>query len=342
MNLKKIFLKKNSTVKEAIKSLNESACQIILVVDDKQKLIGTVTDGDIRRCIAKGNDLNCKLKKIMNKNPVTVKGNANFQNIQRIMKMNSILKIPEISKNNKIIKLHSWDVKASKIKKNIFFILAGGRGKRLWPLTKNNPKPMLKISNKPILHNLISDAKNFGFNNFVISVNYKKNKIINYFKNGSKLNVKISYIIEKNPLGTAGSLKLLKKNKLPIIVTNGDISSNVNFSELLDFHNQNKAFATVVVKQIEKTNSYGVIKTNGIIFKNFVEKPSEKININTGIYVFDPKTINYLPYKKIDMPEVLLKLKKQNKKIIIYPIHENWYDLGLKKDLLAAQKKNKK
>ena len=124
-------------------------------------------------------------------------------------------------------------------------------------------------------------------------------------------------------------------------MTNGDIYSNINFSELLDFHNKNRAFATVVVKQIEKTNSFGVVKAKGITFRNFVEKPTEKININTGIYVFDPKIVNFVPKKKIDMPEILLKVKKRKKKIIIFPVHEEWSDLGLKKQLFATQKKFK-
>ena len=244
----------------------------------KKKLIGTVTDGDIRRSIAKHNDLNYSIKKIMNKNPITVKENTSYQNIQRLMKINSVLQIPELDKLGRVAKLHYWNLKSqSRLKNNIFFILAGGKGKRLWPLTKYIPKPMLKIGNKPILENLIKDAKNFGFFNFVLSVNYRKNKIINYFNDGKKLNIKIKYIAEKKALGTAGSLSLLKtKNKLPIIVTNGDIYSNINFSELLGFHLKNKAFATVVVKQIEKTNSFGVVKAKGITFKNFVEKPIEK------------------------------------------------------------------
>ena len=219
--------------------------------------------------------------------------------------------------------------------------MAGGMGKRLLPLTKNIPKPMLKIGNKPILENLINDAKNFGFYNFKISVNYKKDKIINYFKNGQKFNCKIEYIEETKPLGTAGSLALLKlkNNKLPIVMSNGDVLSNINYSELLDFHSLNKAFATVVVKQIEKTNSFGVVKTQGILFKNFIEKPIEKININTGIYVFDPKIVDFVPQKKIDIPEILTKLNKRNKKIIIFPVHEEWSDLGIKKDLKNARKK---
>ena len=199
---------------------------------------------------------------------------------------------------------------------------------------------MLKIGNKPILENLIKDAKNFGFLNFVLSVNYKKAKIKNYFKDGKKFNIKKLDMCLKKTFRYRRFIKFVKiKNRLPIIVTNGDIFSNINFSELLDFHLKNNAFATVVVKQIEKTNSFGVVKASGIEFKNFIEKPVEKMNINTGIYVFNPNIVNLIPKKKIDMPEVLLKLKKKNKKIIIFPVHEEWSDLGLKKDFLP-QKRN--
>ena len=342
MELKNTFLKKKSSIKDAITILNKFKCQIVLIVNEKYQLLGTVTDGDIRRSIAKGNNLDCPLFKIMNRNPIKINSNKGFQSIQRLMKINSILQIPEVDKDNKILKMHYWNSKINlKKKKNYFFIMAGGIGKRLLPLTKNIPKPMLKIGNKPILENLINDAKNFGFYNFKISVNYKKDKIINYFKNGQKFNCKIEYIEETKPLGTAGSLALLKlkNNKLPIIMTNGDVLSNINYSELLDFHSLNKAFATVVVKQIEKTNSFGVVKTQGILFKNFIEKPIEKININTGIYVFNPKIVDFVPRKKIDIPEILTKLNKRNKKIIIFPVHEEWSDLGIKKDLKNARKK---
>ena len=346
MKSEKNFLESNLPIRVAIEVLNKYKCQIICVINNKKKLIGTVTDGDIRRSIAKYNDLDYPIKKIMNKNPIIVSENTSLQNIQRLMKVNSVLQIPEIDKFGRVKDLHYWNLKShSKSKKNIFFVLAGGKGRRLWPLTKYTPKPMLKIGNKPILENLVNDAKNFGFINFIISVNYKKNKIINHFKNGKNQNVKIKYIIEKKPLGTAGSLGLLKtKNKDPIIVTNGDIYSNINFSELLDFHLKNKAFATVVVKQIEKSNSFGVVKANGIIFKDFVEKPIEKININTGIYVFNPEIVKFISNNKsVDMPDVLLKIKNRNKKVIIFPVHEEWSDLGLKKDLFATQKKlNKK
>lgn len=335
-----MYLNKNSKIKDAIKTLNKKKCQIVIVLNAKKQLIGTVTDGDIRRAIIKGLTLNCTLDKIMNKKPIHINKNQSLENIQKIMKLNSILQLPQIDKNRKVKKIYFWnDANQSKNKSNIFFIMAGGKGKRLFPLTKKTPKPMLKVNGKPIIENLINNAKNFGFRNFFISVNYKKEKIINYLGDGKKNNCKINYLIEKNPLGTAGSIKLIKKNKLPLIITNGDILTNINYSDLLEFHIRNNAFATIVVKQMEKINSYGVVKTSGINFKDFVEKPVEKININTGIYVFDSKITNFVPKHKIDMPDLLIKLKNLKKKIIIFPIFEQWSDLGLKKDLLAARKK---
>ena len=335
-----MYLNKSSKIKDAIKTLNKKKCQIVIVLNTKKQLIGTVTDGDIRRAIAKGLTLNCSLGKIMNKKPIHIYKNESPEHIQKIMKFNSILQLPQIDKNRKVKKIFFWnDAKKTKNKSNIFLIMAGGKGKRLLPLTKKTPKPMLKVNGKPIIENIINNAKNFGFRNFFISVNYKKEKIISYLGNGFKNNCKIDYLIEKNPLGTAGSIKLIKNNKLPFIVTNGDILTNINYSDLLGFHIRNNAFATIVIKQVEKINSYGVVKTSGINFKDFLEKPVEKININTGIYVLDSKIINFVPKNKIDMPDLLIKLKSLKKKIIIFPLFEQWSDLGLKKDLLAARKK---
>ena len=339
--IKNLFLLETSSIKSAIKKLNKYKCQIILVLNKNHKLSGTVTDGDIRRSIIKNNNLNKPLKEIMNKNPIVIKEKKSIEEIRKLMRINSVLQVPEVDKKNFVKKIHYWNpIFKVKNKKNIFFIMAGGKGKRLLPLTKFIPKPMLKIGNKPILENLIRDAKNFGFLNFVLSVNYKKAKIKNYFKDGKKFNIKIKYVSEKKPLGTAGSLSLLKsKTKGPIIVANGDIHTQIDFLELLNFHNKNKAFATTVIKQIEQTSEFGIIKNKGIYFENFEEKPIKKFNINTGIYVFNRNIVKHIKHLKIDMPEILIKLKKKKKKIIIFPAHEHWSDLGLKKNLLKINKK---
>ena len=339
-NLKSTSLFKTNNIKDAITLLNKIKTKIVLIVNSKFQLLGTVNDGDIRRVLALGKSMNVKLSKVMNDNPVIVKEGTKLSKINYLMKTNSIMQIPELNKNNKVIKLHFWNQPEIERKKNIFFILAGGFGKRLRPLTKNTPKPMLKISNKPILEHIILNAINYGFINFQISLFFKKDKIIKYFDKKKYLKNMIKYLIEKKPLGTAGSLKLIKsKTNEPIVVVNGDVISSVNFTDLIKFHNDNKASATMVVKQIKKTNPYGVIETNGILINNILEKPINEININAGIYVLSPRILKHLPNTKIDMTEFFLKLKKLKKKIIIYPVYENWIDIGIKKDFNKAKKK---
>ena len=341
MSLKSISLNKINTINDAIKILNNSQSQIALIKNKKNQLIGTVTDGDIRRSLLKNKNFNSKLSEIMNKKPFVVKNKISSSYARLLMEKHEILQIPLVDANKKVIKIYYWNKKNSRDKKNLFFLLAGGFGKRLWPLTKNIPKPMIKINNTPIIELILQNAKNQGFNNFFISVFYKKEKIINYFKNKKEFK-KIHFTHEKKPLGTAGSLHLLKKKtNLPIIITNGDTIMNINFSDLLRFHKTNKAFATMVVKQINRTSKFGVVKTKGSIISDIVEKPIEKININTGMYVLNPKVLSFIGNKKIDMPEVFLNLKKKKKKIIIYPIYDQWLDLGDKETLKNIKEKYK-
>lgn len=341
MNLHSISLKKSNTINDAIKILNISGTQIVLIKNNKNQLIGTVTDGDIRRSLLKKKNFNSKLFEIMNKKPFVVKEKISSNYASFLMEKNKILQIPLIDTNKKVIKIYYWDKKSSSEKNNFFFLLAGGFGKRLWPLTKNTPKPMIKINNTPIIELILQNAKNQGFKNFYISVFYKKEKIINHFKYKKEYK-NINYTYETKPLGTAGSLKLInKKTNLPIIVTNGDTILKINFSDLLTFHKKNKAFATMVVQQINRTSKFGVIKTRGKVISDILEKPNEKININTGMYVLSPKALSYIGNEKIDMPEVFLNLKKKKKKIIIYPIYDQWLDLGDKETLKKIKKKYK-
>lgn len=341
MNLQSISLEKNDTINDAIKILNSSQTQIILIKNNKNQLIGTVTDGDIRRSLLKKKNFDSKLSEIMNKKPFIVKKKISFSHARLLMEKNEILQIPLIDINKKVIKIYYWNKKNSTEKNNLFFLLAGGFGKRLWPLTKNTPKPMIKINNTPIIELILENAKSQGFKNFYISVFYKKEKIINHFKNKEEYK-NIHYTHETKPLGTAGSLKLInKKTNLPIIITNGDTILNINFSDLLRFHKTNKAFATMVVKQINRTSKFGVVKTKGTIISDILEKPVEKININTGMYVLNPKVLSYIGNEKIDMPQVFLDLKKKKKKIIIYPVYDQWLDLGDKETLKNIKEKYK-
>ena len=314
MNLSSISLKKNNTINDAINILNISGTQIVLIKNNKNQLIGTVTDGDIRRSLFKKKNFDSKLSEIMNNKPFVVKKKISSSYVRFLMEKNEILQIPLIDTNKRVVKIYYWNKKNSTERNNFFFLLAGGFGKRLWPLTKNTPKPMLKINNTPIIELILENAKNQGFKNFYISVFYKKEKIINHFKDRKEYK-NIKYTHETKPLGTAGSLKLINKNtNLPIIIANGDTILNINFSDLLTFHKKNKAFATMVVQQVNRTSKFGIIKTKGTVITDIVEKPNEKININTGMYVLSPKALSYIGNEKIDMPQVFLNLKKKKRR----------------------------
>ena len=218
--------------------------------------------------------------------------------------------------------------------------MAGGFGKRLLPITKNIPKPMIKVGNKPILEHIINRAKYNGFDNFVISVHYLSKKIIKYFGDGKKLNVKIKYIIEKKPYGTAGALRFLKeKTSLPVVVCNGDVLSNINFNSLLNFHKQNKSDMSVVIRSLVSKNPFGMVKLKNNKIIGFEEKKDLVMHINAGIYVINQKLLKLISTKKkTDMSDYILLLIKNKKRIHSFMLNDNWIDIGTKENLILSRK----
>ena len=326
-----ILLDVNSTLNDVIRVMNKTGLKIVVVTKANKKFLGTIVDGDIRRSLIKGVHLENKITKVYNAKPIVTKKNLSNSEANAIMTENYLNHLPVIDKNNKFIGLHILNENLNLIKrKNLFVIMAGGKGKRLLPNTSRTPKPLIKVFGKPMLEHIILNAKKNGFKEFVISVNYLKHKIKKYFKDGSKLKLNIDYIEEKKPLGTAGSLSLLKNYKRQhVVVSNCDVISNLNYGDVLDYHIKNRSDATMVVRRFEKRNLYGVIKTNGNIFLDYEEKPLTLENINTGIYVFNSKVFKYLKRNlAMDMTKFFLTLKKKNKKVLIFPIYENWSDHG--------------
>ena len=333
-------LQDNKKIRDAINRLNSSSLQIVLVVNKNNKFVGTITDGDLRRGMFSGLNLNDNITKIINKKSTFVNPDLSYEDAKILMKANSIRHIPIIDKSKKIVGLHLLSDISNISIPNTFVIMAGGLGKRLRPFTKNTPKPMLKIGNKPILEHIILKAKSNGFKNFIISVHYLHQKITNYFQDGKKFNVKIKYIYEKIPKGTAAGLKKLKiKNKDPILVTNGDVISNVDYARIIEYHKNNKSDATVVIRNITQKNHYGVVKLKNTKVIGFEEKQSFIININTGIYVLNNNLLRLLNNEHEDMPNFLEKLRKKNKKVIAYPIYESWVDIGTKLNFQNIKKK---
>ena len=298
-NFKDIILNENKTIHEAILVLQKKALQILLIKNKKNEYLGTVTDGDIRRSLLKKNTLNNKIITAVNKKSIYVNKNEPKVFVLDLMKKYSVNSIPIISKK-KILGLYKKKDNFENYKKNNekIVIMAGGKGTRLLPLTKKIPKAMIKIGGRPILEHTILSVINYNFNNIIISVNHLASHIKNFFGYNYAKIAKISYINEKKPLGTVGSLSLIKVKKSEnIILMNCDIYSGINLNDLLIYHKKNNADVTIAAKVDERISDYGIIKSSGKKFKFFEEKMTYFDLINTGIYIIKGSCIKYLKKK---------------------------------------------
>jgi len=329
-----------STIKDAMLLINEVKHKTVFVIDDKNQLQGSVTDGDIRRGMINGYTSLDNIALIMNKVPLTVDGVMSSEHIKKFMTTKDILLLPRVGRLNNILSMYSFlkDPNTDPIK-NSMVIMAGGKGTRLYPHTLDKPKALVEVGGKPMLEQLMLRAISFGISNFIISINHLGSQIKEYFQDGSKLGVKISYIEEKQFLGTAGSLASIKTKDLalPLIVINCDVLTKINYKELIKSHLKNKSNGTMVVKKHELTNPYGVVLLEGNKIKGFEEKPIYKNYINAGVYIID-KTIIQLINKgaSTDMPVLLEKSIKNGRKINAFHTYEEWFDLGNEADINIA------
>ena len=337
-NIKKIKINKNATIKQALKIISDGGLKIAIVVDENDKLLGTLSDGDIRRGLLKGLNVNSSIKSIIFMNPVITTKNYSKEKLLKKAISKQVYQIPVVDKNRKVVGIYILDGPiTSKSKPNLVVIMAGGKGKRLRPLTNNIPKPMLKIGKKPILQTIIEKFKENKFKKFLICVNFKSKIIKNYFGNGKKFGVEISYIEEKKKMGTAGALSLLKKKpKKPFFVINGDILINLDFQKMLDFHYQHNSKATMGVREYIIESPYGEVKLSNENITSIKEKPKHKFYVNAGIYVLDPKCIDLIPKKSYDMPLVFKKIIAAKNKTISFPLEEYWLDIGRPNDFDKA------
>lgn len=338
-NWRSILVNENTTLLETMKIIDESSLQFAVVVDEVNYLLGTVTDGDIRRGILRGEGLDVPIKQVMNPSPITACIENTYSDCLRILKKHKLKQLPIVDMDNRIIDIIFADEDpATKNNENTVILMAGGLGTRLRPLTENIPKPMLNVGNKPILETIIEGFKRYGFTNFILSVNYKKEVIQDYFQDGSAFGVSISYIEEDKRMGTAGALSLLKsKPTSPIFVMNGDLLTQVNFEQLLHFHEETDAVATMCVREYEYQNPYGVIETEGQKLVSIKEKPVLRSFVNAGIYVLSPEVFEYIPQDVFyDMPNLFERLIDEQRNVSAFPVREYWLDIGRVADFERA------
>jgi dTDP-glucose pyrophosphorylase len=334
----KTLVKPTATIQEVIRSLDDSALQIALVVADDNVLLGTVTDGDVRRALLRGLDLQSGVGEIMFRSPMVVPPEMERDMVLHLMRANRMHQIPVVDERRRVIGLHLVnDVLMPSARSNAFVIMAGGFGRRLRPFTEDRPKPMLPVAGKPMLHHIIERASRDGFSEFFDSVHYLANVIEDYFGDGSKFGVRIRYLREDMPLGTAGALANLSPPDVPFIVTNGDVLTDIHYSEMMDFHLQHKAQATMAVKRHEWQNPYGVVKTEGLTIVGFEEKPIHRSHVNAGIYALSPGVLEHVKRgESCDMPTLFERLASRKLRTIAYPMHEPWMDIGRPEDLAVA------
>jgi dTDP-glucose pyrophosphorylase/predicted transcriptional regulator len=328
-----------NTLEQVIQVINASALQIALVVNKDNTLLGTITDGDVRRGLLNDKNLSCKVIDIMNENPITITTNFSILQARAVLNQHSINQVPVVDHENKITGLHTrQSINTANKKPNPVFLMAGGFGKRLRPLTDNCPKPLLKVGSRPILETILESFIEHGFHDFYISTHYLHEKITEYFGDGSKWGVSINYVYENSPLGTAGALSLLPETDHPIIMMNGDLLTKVNFKQLLDYHDAHNSTATMCVRRHEYQIPYGVVESTGNKIEKIVEKPINSFFINAGIYIISSKLKNLVPENSyVDMPDLIQDQINNNQEVTLFPIHEYWLDIGKMPDYNRAQ-----
>jgi len=340
-NWKDVVLTPKSTIRDAMRTLNDTALRIAVVCDDNNKIFGTVTDGDIRRGLLVSCDMTDSVTTVMNKNPITVTASHTRQQRIEIMDKHGVLSLLVVDDKGHLIGLETLHqvLHPEKID-NPVFIMAGGFGTRLRPLTDHCPKPMLPVGDKPMLEHLVNQFIRLGFHDFYISTHYMSEVIRHHFDDGSKWNISITYIHEESPLGTGGALGLLPKNlpKLPLIMMNGDVLTKIDFKHLLDHHESHQFDATMCVRELEHKVSFGVVESHDNLITAMVEKPTYRYHINTGIYVLSPECVaSVKPNIKIDLPTLLAERMEKQEKVGIYTSYDYWLDIGQMADYQKAQ-----
>jgi dTDP-glucose pyrophosphorylase/predicted transcriptional regulator len=331
-----------ASIRDALLVMSKTRLKIALVVDAENRLLGTVADGDVRRSILNGITADQPVTEIMHPEPSTVAPNASRADQIEIMHAKQIQHLPVVETDGQLVGLVSVDqllVSELSEKPNCAILLVGGLGSRLKPLTDEKPKPLIPIGGRPVLETIVRQLRDHGIRHLYFAVNHMAGAIKDHFGDGSDMGVRIDYLEEDRPLGTAGPLGLLEKvPSVPFVVMNGDILTNVDFSGMLKYHTEQHAAATVATRTFEIEIPFGVIENSGDQITSIVEKPARQYQVNAGIYIFQPDVLDRVASDiHRDMPNLLADLIDDGQRVSGFPIHEYWIDIGRLEDFHKAE-----
>lgn len=325
---------------EAIAKVDASAQQVALVLHPDGRLAGVLTDGDVRRAILRGRNLQTPVSEVMNSTPTSVPASTSRDEMLALMRRTSFHHLPLVDEANRVVGLVTLDELVGAVERpNWVVLMAGGLGTRLQPLTDERPKPLLTVSGKPILESILESFVAQGFKRIFLSINYKAEMIRDHFGSGERWGVQVEYLHESTSLGTAGSLSLLTEQpSSSVVVMNGDLLTRINFDNLLQFHHAQGAAATMAVREYEFQVPFGVVQLQDSHVARIDEKPLYRQFVNAGIYVLSPEVLPLVPCDThLNMTDLLAMLITSQKRVAAYPVTEYWLDVGRLEELQRAQ-----
>lgn len=337
---KGLTLLPESSLREAIAVIDRGVLQIALIATNGNRLLGTVTDGDIRRAIIRGLPLETPVSQIMNGEFTAVRPETFIQEVLNLMQARGLKQIPVLNSEGRLMGLHVLQDLIGIVElPNWVVIMAGGQGRRLHSLTERVPKPMLAVGERPLLDRTVAQLIAQGFRTIFLAVHYLGDQIQSYFGDGRKFGCEIKYLAETAPLGTGGALSLLpEKPAHSLLVINGDLLTEVNYVALLDYHVQNKCAATLCVREFKYQVPYGVVEVDHHLVLDVEEKPTQQFLINAGIYILEPGVLSLIPRNaKYELPKLISELRRQGKSVGAFPVREYWVDIGRQEDYEQVQ-----